>query len=265
MHDPRLLVIDDEPASVGLLLHCLADRGLDLMVALDGADGLAKAEAGQPALVLLDVTMDGLDGYEVCRRLKAGPRTADIPVVFLSARTDTPDKLLGFEAGGVDYITKPFETEEVLARVAVQLQAVRRLQQLEAMATERALARLPGGGVDREEQMFHQACALLDRRLADPPGLVELAHMVGTNERKLGELFKCRVGLTVFDYLLEMRLGAARRMLEGSNDQVQRIADAVGYRNPGDFIRAFRRRFGVSPRQYRKLRHGGHDERVPRA
>lgn len=248
----RLLIVDDEPASVMLAMECLAGHDFDLMVALDGDDALAKAALGRPALVLLDVTMDGTDGYEVCRRLKADVRTADIPVVFLSARLDTVDKLQGFEAGGVDYITKPFSADEVLARVRSHLCVHRKLQQLEVMATERALARLPGGGADREQAMLHRACEILEQRLTDPPGLVELAHEVGTNERKLNEIFRQRLGFTVFEHLLELRLGIARRMLASSNDQVQRIADVVGYRNPGDFIRAFRRRFGLSPRQYRQ-------------
>jgi DNA-binding response OmpR family regulator len=222
------------------------------MVALDALDALAKADAGLPDLILLDVSMPGIDGIETCRRLKAAWRTASIPVIFLSAKSSTEDKLDGFAAGGVDYIGKPFSETEVVARVQAHLEVQRRLQRLEAMATTRALERLPKSGRSDAADCFVRACEILEQRLVDPPGLQELARQVGTNERKLNALFKQRVGLTVFDYLLELRLGHARRLLEASTQQVQQIADNVGYLHAGDFTRAFTRRFGVSPRQYRQ-------------
>ena len=117
----RLLIIDDQPNSVGLLLAYLGDKGVDILVALDGRDGLKKAIAGQPDLILLDVTMPVLDGFKVCEQLKADSRTATIPVIFLSAADSTEDKLQGFALGAVDYIGKPFSEQEVLARVFVHL------------------------------------------------------------------------------------------------------------------------------------------------
>jgi DNA-binding response OmpR family regulator len=248
----RILIVDDEPGSVGLLLAYLGRQDVDPMVALDALDALAKADAGLPDLILLDVSMPGIDGFETCRRLKAARRTASIPVIFLSAKSSTEDKLEGFAAGGVDYIGKPFSEDEVVARVLVHLAVRRRLQQLEAMATTRALERLPNQGRLDAADFFDRACAILEQRLVEPPGLQDLARQVGTNERRLNALFKQRVGLTVFDYLLELRLGQARRLLEASTQQVQQIADSVGYRNAGDFTRAFTRRFGASPRQYRQ-------------
>ncbi len=113
----RLLIIDDQPASVGLLLAYLEDSDIDLLVALNGEDGLRIASEGQPDLILLDVQMPLMDGFSVCRRLKADRHTRHIPVIFLSAAIGIEDKLQGFAAGGADYITKPFSAQEVLARV----------------------------------------------------------------------------------------------------------------------------------------------------
>lgn len=248
---PRLLIIDDQPESVGLLLSYLKGRELDILVALDGEDGIRKATTGQPELILLDITMPGLDGLTVCRRLKADARTADIPVVFLSASNTIEDKLQGFSAGAVDYITKPFFEEEVLARVFVHLQTRQQMTRLEAMALDRAVA-VQGNGARSDADCFNDAVTLLREHMSTAPRLADVAQQLGITERRLTEIFRRRTGMTVFDYFVEMRLETARRLLEGGQMQVQLIADHVGYRNPGDFTRAFRNRYGVSPREYRR-------------
>jgi DNA-binding response OmpR family regulator len=252
---PRLLIIDDRPDSVALLVSYLGDKAVEILVALDGLDGLAKAASGRPDLILLDVLMPGIDGLMVCQRLKADPRTASVPVIFLSASTAIEDKLKGFALGAVDYITKPFSEEEVLARVFVHLHAKRKIDCLETMVGNRALERV-GDQAFPDDALFAGAVSALEDRLADPPGLVELARKLGTNERKLTEIFRQRVGMTVFGYFSEMRLETARHLLEGSSMRVQTISMQVGYRNAGDFTRAFRRRHGVSPREYRQARGG---------
>jgi DNA-binding response OmpR family regulator len=252
---PRLLIIDDQPESVALLLAHLEDQALEILVALDGQDGLAKALAGRPDLILLDLFMTGMNGLQVCQRLKSDERTADVPVIFLSASTATEDKLQGFAMGAVDYITKPFSEEEVLARVHVHLHTKWHLERLQSMAGQRALA-IVGDQAFPDDNLFAQALAVLDKRMAAPPGLIELAGQLGTNERKLTEIFRQRVGMTVFDYFSELRLETARHLLERSAMRVQAIAGHVGYRNAGDFTRAYRRRYGLSPREYRQARCG---------
>jgi DNA-binding response OmpR family regulator len=258
-HTPRLLIIDDQPESVALLIEYLADKDIEIMVALGGADGLAKTIAGRPDLVLLDVIMPGKDGMEVCRELKRDPRTASIPVVFLSASTAIEDKLKGFSLGAVDYITKPFSEQETVARVFLQLHSKQRLDRLETMVAQSALERV-GEQAFPDDVLFSQALALLNERLAVPPGLVELARELSTNERKLTDIFRQRVGMTVFDYFSEMRLETARHLLGASGMRIQMIASHVGYRNAGDFTRAYRRRYGVSPREYRQTLRGDSEE-----
>lgn len=247
----RLLIIDDQPCSVGLLLAYLGDKSVDILVALDGRDGEKKAITGQPDLILLDVTMPVMNGFKVCERLKADSRTANIPVIFLSAADNTEDKLQGFALGAVDYITKPFSEQEVLARVFVHLGNRQRQQRLEAMVADE-LGVAPDE--DREKQLLNRAVGILKSRMTTPPNLVELAHELGTNERKLTEIFRQQVGMTVFDFLLDLRLEKARLLLDEGNMQVQLIADCIGYRNAGDFTRAFRRRYGITPTEYRRVR-----------
>jgi len=120
-----VLIVDDEPLNVDLLEQELGAAGYRTLSATSGEEALAAAAKSRPDLILLDVMMDGIDGYEVCKRLKASEATRAIPVVFLTALAETFEKVRAFGAGAVDYLTKPFETEELLARVGVHI-ALRR-------------------------------------------------------------------------------------------------------------------------------------------
>ncbi len=117
----NILVVDDTPDNLRLLVKLLSEQGYKIRVATDGPHALEAARAKPPDLILLDVMMPGMDGYEVCRQLKAQAETRNIPVLFLSALDQAQDKVKAFTAGGVDYITKPFHVAEVLARVQTHL------------------------------------------------------------------------------------------------------------------------------------------------
>jgi diguanylate cyclase (GGDEF)-like protein len=135
---PRLLIVDDTPQNIDLLQATLADIHAELLVATSGLRALDLARRLQPDLILLDVMMPGLDGFEVCQRLKADPQTADIPVIFCTARID--DVARGFEVGGTDYITKPIQAGEVRARVRHQLERralLRELRELNRMLEDK--------------------------------------------------------------------------------------------------------------------------------
>ncbi len=123
----QILVVDDMPDNLRVLMDMLTAHGYHVRPAPDGEFALNFVRMHRPDLVLLDIMMSGIDGFEVCRQLKANPSTADIPVIFLSALVDIERKVNGFEVGGVDYITKPFRAEEVLARVQTHL-TIQRLQ-----------------------------------------------------------------------------------------------------------------------------------------
>lgn len=122
-----ILLVDDSPANLRLLSQILADRGYRVRAATSGPRALASVGMEEPDLILLDIRMPEMDGYEVCRLLKADPATEDIPVLFISALDDIGDKVQAFSAGGVDYITKPFQVEEVVARAQTHL-SLRRLR-----------------------------------------------------------------------------------------------------------------------------------------
>ncbi len=125
---PTILIVDDIPANIKILLNFLIAHNFNVLVAKTGEIALKIIESKPPHLILLDVMMPGIDGFETCRRLKANPQTQDIPVIFMTALSETMDKIKGFQVGAVDYVTKPFQQEEILARINTHL-TIRQLQQ----------------------------------------------------------------------------------------------------------------------------------------
>lgn len=154
-----ILIVDDNPANLEMLLEFLADAGFTVLVAEDGESAITGAEYAPPDMILLDILMPVMDGFETCRRLKANPLTQDIPIIFMTALTETVDKLKGLSLGAVDYVTKPLQHEEVLARIELHLK-LRKLaktlqeqnQRLEREICERKQA----------EQKIREQAALLD-------------------------------------------------------------------------------------------------------
>jgi serine phosphatase RsbU (regulator of sigma subunit) len=139
-----ILIVDDTPDNLRLLSQMLAEAGYHVRPVPDGPLALAAVQAEPPDLILLDIRMPGMNGYEVCQQLKVDPQTSDIPIIFISALDALQDKVTAFTVGCVDYVTKPFQVEEVLARVETHL-ALRKLQQKlqhanRKMAQELALA-----------------------------------------------------------------------------------------------------------------------------
>lgn len=166
MIPPRdtILVVDDTPANLGVLLESLGSRGYTLLVAESGLGALSQLEHAQPDLILLDVMMPGLDGFETFTRLKTNPAWAEIPVIFMTSLEEPEHKVRAFEHGAVDYITKPFAEQEVLARVRAHLE-ISRLRR--SLADELALR------LDAENQLARS----LDRAVvvADASGLMVFA------------------------------------------------------------------------------------------
>lgn len=160
-----ILVVDDKPDNLRLMAEVLQGEGYTVRVATGGEQALQSVQARLPDLILLDIKMPDLDGLEVCRRLKADPATRDVPVIFLSALREHEDKLRGFGAGGVDYITKPFIAEEVLARIRTHLALHNMHQELERQVFERtrALRTLSAGNqavvhASDEGELIQQMC-----------------------------------------------------------------------------------------------------------
>lgn len=147
----RILLVDDDTTNLDILRATLDSHGYRLFFARTGKDALTVAGRAHPALILLDVVMPGIDGYETCRLLKEDPATRDAAVIFLSALDDAKDKVRGFEAGAVDFVTKPFQGDEVLARVHTHLSIQRLLRRPSGGAVSGAGAAAPPGTLDGTE------------------------------------------------------------------------------------------------------------------
>jgi DNA-binding NtrC family response regulator len=164
----NILVVDDTPGNLRLLMGILDKHGYEVRVASNGALAMRTVQSTPPDLILLDIKMPSMDGYQVCEQLKAEERTRDIPVIFISALSEVVDKVKGFEMGGVDYITKPFQPEEVLARVETHLTLRNLRQNLQQEIVERKQAQEELTEYqDHLEELVTERTAKLQQALAE--------------------------------------------------------------------------------------------------
>lgn len=163
-----ILIVDDTPANLAFLSDALDEAGYKVLVAVDGLSALDQLQLIAPDLILLDVMMPGIDGFETCRRLKGMRNTRDIPIIFMTALTETADVVRGFGFGAVDYVTKPIRHPEVMARIAARLRCARTIKRFEAEAED-------------------------DARM---PSLEELARMFGLTQREAEVLLWVAQGKT---------------------------------------------------------------------
>jgi signal transduction histidine kinase len=207
-----ILIVDDTPANLGVLVETLGAAGYQLMVAEDGEEALAQTAQTQPDLILLDVMMPGIDGFETCRRLKARETTRDVPVLFMTALNETADKVKAFAAGGVDYITKPIEHEEALARVRTHLTLRRLRQELKAQLTlKERFMRMAGHDLRSPLCLILMAADLAKRQVAresSPPQTKYLDNIAesATQMRR------------IIDTFLDLRVSSAQSGGDGKVD-----------------------------------------------
>ncbi len=184
-----ILIVDDELSSLRTLSDMLTAEGYEVRGAPDGPTALMIVENKHPELVLLDVKMPGMDGFEVCRQIKANEKSSDIPILFLSALDELEDKVKGFTAGAVDFITKPFQADEVLARVDTHLTLSRLRTNLVTQVEERTAELTESEKALTEQIAFERLIAELAARLAQvlPENIdAEIQEIVGA----LGQFLK---------------------------------------------------------------------------
>ncbi|MGB3509627.1 MAG: EAL domain-containing protein [Microcoleaceae cyanobacterium] len=133
----KILLIDDNSENLGLLFNVLDTKGYEVRIAQDGESAIKKIEREPPQLILLDIMMPGIDGFETCTRIKSNPKISQIPIIFMSALSDSVDKIKGLQLGAVDYITKPFNEEEILARIQLHLRLFHLTEDLQEEIIER--------------------------------------------------------------------------------------------------------------------------------
>lgn len=245
-HVARLLVIEHRPDEIKPLLETLRNERFDITVAFDGIQGYGRAAAQLPDLILLDLRMRQIDGFATCRLLKADPATAAIPVIFLTAPGSLEEKLTGLREGAVDYILKPFDPREVLARIRVHLKLA---NQVRVAPVQAPLPR----NEPSDQYLVRAAVIHVSANLARLPGVAEIARRVGTHSKRLTRAFREHKGLTVSEFVRQQRLQLARRLLSQTPLSVADIAADSGFSSAANFATAFKADAGMSPSAFRQM------------
>lgn len=240
---PHILVIDDSQFECRVLVDLFAESGFRVSSAQSGTHGYNLAQTLHPHLIILDVHMPDIDGFACCRLLAASSATNDIPVIFVSGADSVQEKIEGLRAGAVDYVAKPFHGEELVTRVGGHLRRTRPADPSLLPDTAR---------ITSDDAIIAAAQQLISDTLSELPGLSELARRVGTYRERLNQLFNTRLGVSVFEYVRELRMERAMLLLRDSDLEIREIASVIGFSNPGNFATRFKERTGFSPKAYRE-------------
>jgi diguanylate cyclase (GGDEF)-like protein len=238
VHAGDVLIVDDNPINLDLLSGMLLDRGYRVRVATSGRRALSAARSAVPDLIMLDINMPEMDGYEVCERVKGDVTTRDTPVIFISALDNALDKVRAFQTGGADYVTKPFQFEEVLARIEIQLKISRLQKEMERKNAELAQSNVQ---LERANRMLHQLSYL--------DGLTGIA-----NRRHFEESLDQ-------EWRRSARDGSPLSLLMADIDHFKTLNDACGHQHGDDCLRLVARALGETLKRAGDLasRYGGEE------
>ncbi|MEL6820798.1 MAG: response regulator, partial [Calditrichota bacterium] len=241
---PLLLIIDDNPDVRRYVGAQLTEY--TLLKAPDGRQGLEIATEHLPDLVVSDVMMPEMDGYEFCEKLKTNEKTCHIPVILLTAKADEGDRIEGLETGADDYLIKPFNAKELRTRVSNLIDSRKKLREI--FRREGILQPKDVPATSMEEAFLRKLVDLVERELTTEEfGPEVLSTELGMSSRQLQRKIKALTGQTPSDFIRSQRLQRARILLEKRSGTVSEIAYEVGFNNLSYFARSFRKEFGVAP------------------
>jgi signal transduction histidine kinase/ligand-binding sensor domain-containing protein/CheY-like chemotaxis protein len=253
---PRLLVVEDNPDVVRYISSLLVSD-YQIFKAQNGKLGVEAAFRLVPDLVISDVMMPEMDGFEVCRILKTDERTSHIPVILLTAKADQSSKIEGLTHGADVYLPKPFDQEELLIHLEKLIELRRRLQERYARFANFSSRPLAGDksadSLDPEERFLQKVTHIVEARMGDEefdmPQLCKALHMSRSN---LFRKLKALTGKSATELIRYLRLEKARELLETTDLNVTEVCFRVGFSSPNYFSRAFQEAFGVAPSEVRK-------------
>lgn len=249
---PQLLIVEDNPDILQYISGLLAED-YQLQVAKDGEEGITKALAQIPDIIISDVMMPGKDGFELCETLKLDERTSHIPIILLTAKADAESRLEGLKRGADAYLSKPFQQEELFIRLN-QLLALR--QKLQAHFAEQIQSTATANGnqtdnpllSDMEDSFlarFHQA---LEANIEEEDfGITEMCNELAMSRAQLHRKIKALTGLSTSHYMRAIRLQKAKLLLESTDLNISEVAYRVGFRDPKYFSRTYSETFGFAP------------------
>ena len=245
-----ILLVEDNAELRAFLRSFLASQ-YTVVEAANGREGVQTATETVPDLVISDVMMPEMDGFAFCQALKSDPRTSHIPVILLTARAGEESKLAGLQTGADDYLTKPFHSRELRARVQNLIEQRRRLRE----KFSREILLKPGDiSVNSlEEQFLNRVKRVVEEHLGDETFTVAaLSREVGMSRVQLHRKLRALTDLSAREFVLFMRLQRAAELLRKNAGTVAEIAYAAGFNTPNYFAKCFRKQFGCSPSQYRQ-------------
>ncbi|OWY18970.1 hypothetical protein C7N43_25845 [Sphingobacteriales bacterium UPWRP_1] len=250
-HLPLVLLIEDNPDVITYLTLCL-QTNYRLSIAFNGQTGIEKALELIPNIIISDVMMPGKDGYEVCQTLKSDVRTSHIPIILLTAKAAPPDKITGLRSGADDYLTKPFDQEELL----LKMERMTALQQRYlARYAQSYLATPPNEQeeFEMEDAFIQKITALLENNIADEDfALPQLCQKIGMSRSQLFRKMKALTNQSPSDFIRNYRLHAAKQLLLTTQLTVSEIAYRVGYKDLAHFSKSFTEAFGINPSSFKK-------------
>ncbi|MBH8553842.1 response regulator [Nostocaceae cyanobacterium CENA357] len=256
----KILVIEDEPESRDIFLDSLQAEGFEAIAAENGLVGIQQAQEHLPDLVLCDILMPELDGYDVLTTLRQNPLTAIIPFIFLSAKSTKTEVRQGMNLGADDYLTKPSTIEELLEAIATRLEKQATMRQCYvAQSPPVPEPQSTDTGTSTDTQSLLPTCPQLkevfdfiEANYSQSITLCDVAQAVGYSPAYLTDLVRRQTGKPVNHWIVERRMAAVRTLLLETDQSVNQIAEAVGYQNEGHFYRQFRQYHRTTPQVWRK-------------
>jgi signal transduction histidine kinase/ligand-binding sensor domain-containing protein/CheY-like chemotaxis protein len=246
---PVLLIVEDN-ADVRQYIRRDLEGEYSILEAVDGADGWNRSLEHLPDIIISDIMMPKMDGFMLCDRLKTDERTSHIPVILLTAKAASQDKIKGFQTGADDYIMKPFEQAELRARLRNLLEQRKRLHE---HFRKHGLFEIEVQKITPVDQKFLQnALSIITERMAEPGfGVETLAERMAVSHSLLLKKVEALTGEPPVDLIKRTRLNKAAKLIEGGFGNAFQVALEVGFSSPSYFTKCFRKQFGVNPSDYR--------------
>ncbi len=242
------MIVEDN-SDVRNYIRSNLDKDYKIIEAVDGEDGLKKSIDEMPDLVVSDVMMPKMDGFKLCSKLKTDERTSHIPIILLTAKASSQDKIEGFETGADDYIMKPFDTEELKARIKNLIEQRKRIHE---HFRKHGLFEIEEKNITPVDQKFLQkAVIVINEHLSDTSfGVEVLAEKMAVSRSLLLKKIEALIGESPNDLIKRMRLNKAAKLIESKFGNISEIALEVGFNNPSYFAECFKKQFGINPSQY---------------
>lgn len=248
-----ILIIEDEIQTKKVLLDSLRFEGFNAIAADNGKAGLVLARKHRPHLIVCDIMMPEMDGYEVLSALREQPSTTAIPIIFLTAKVTMRDFRLGMDLGAEDYLTKPCTVDRLLTAIKARLRRSQELKQYYSSSYQDSNQTFFELDKYTRSPRITAVFEFIEANYHRPLQLQEVAATLGYSPAYLTNLVRRKTGRTIKQWIVERRMDRARKLLLHSDLAIAQIAEQTGYLDTAYFIRQFKQLHGTSPHQWRKI------------